>query len=222
MVTQIGSIFKTTTDTTTAKTQSAFDGSVDTFLQLFMAQLKNQDPTQPFSTESMTQQMSMLTQTQQSIQSNKNLEQLIASNANSQASAVTSLVNKDVSFRSSSLYASDTGAEFNFEIPTATTVKVQITNQAGDLVYDSTGKMDAGKSTFVWDRIGNNGVANPVGKYNIKVSTLGANSKYTEVPVTVKGKVTGVDFTTNGDPTLIIGSGANKLSVTLDKVGYVS
>jgi flagellar basal-body rod modification protein FlgD len=222
MVDQIGSVFKTTTASEAVKTQNAFDGSVDTFLKLFLAQLKNQDPTQPFSTESMTQQTAALTQTQQTIETNKNLEKLLAAQVNSQASSVTSFVNKNINFQSKELFAGASGAEFSFDVKQSANVKVQITNSSGELVYDSTGKMDAGKSTFVWDKVGNNGITNPEGKYNIRVSTQDSGGKYNEIPVSVKGLVSGVDFTNNGEPTLVIGSGVNKINVTLDKVAYVS
>lgn len=225
MVSQIGSIFQTaTTDTSGSKaTQNAFDGNVDTFLQLFMAQLKNQDPTQPFSTESMTQQMSMLTQTQQSIETNKKLEELIAANGNSQASALSGFINKQVSYASEEVYAGDSGAEFSFEVPDKSNVKIQISDSTGRIVYSQTGTMEAGKSTFGWDRTGNDGSVYPTGKYKISVSKqTKATDNFSALETIVKGKVSGVDFTNNGEPSLVIGTGADKVIIDLSKVAFVS
>jgi flagellar basal-body rod modification protein FlgD len=60
----------------------------DTFLKLLIAQMKNQDPTQPMDPTEQVAQLATFSQVEQTIQTNKNLERLLTSSALSQADAV--------------------------------------------------------------------------------------------------------------------------------------
>lgn len=60
----------------------------DTFLKLLIAQMKNQDPTQPMDPTEQVAQLATFSQVEQTIQTNKNLERLLTSSALSEADAV--------------------------------------------------------------------------------------------------------------------------------------
>jgi flagellar basal-body rod modification protein FlgD len=68
------------------------------FLQLLVAQLKNQDPTSPTDTSQYVGQLAQLSATEQAIQTNAKLDTLLSSSALAQAE---SLVGRTVSFTSS-------------------------------------------------------------------------------------------------------------------------
>ncbi|MGN6549666.1 MAG: flagellar hook assembly protein FlgD [Pararhizobium sp.] len=74
----------------TASSQAAGQLNVnyDTFLKLLIAQMQNQDPTNPMDPTQQVSQLATFSQVEQSIQTNKNLENLIASSALSEADAV--------------------------------------------------------------------------------------------------------------------------------------
>jgi flagellar basal-body rod modification protein FlgD len=220
-VPQIGSVFTPTTTTSSGTAQKSFDASVETYLNLFLTQLKNQDPTEPFSTEAMTQQMSMLTQTQQTIEMNKNIESLIAMNSNSQATAVASFIGKDVEYVSDEFYSDGKGAEFSFNVKNKSDIKIQIYDFDGNMVFEHTGQSNEGKFTYVWDMEGIEGKYGE-GRYNVKVSATDSFGENSTLPVTVKGKVTGVDFTDNGDPRLVMGYGDGQVKVGLDLIAFIS
>ena len=77
----VSSIQSTTASTSTsssASTTSAM-GDYNTFLQLLIAQAKNQDPTNPTDPAQYVQQFAALSQVEQSVTANAKLDQIIAS-----------------------------------------------------------------------------------------------------------------------------------------------
>lgn len=71
---------------TTASNKASLD--YDTFLQLLIAQMQNQDPTEPMDSSEQIAQLATFSQVEQTIETNKNLEALLQSNSLSQASAI--------------------------------------------------------------------------------------------------------------------------------------
>lgn len=79
---------QTSAKSATDKAASSLDVNYDTFLQLLVAQMKNQDPTQPMDATEQVSQLATFSQVEQSIQTNRNLESLLSSSALSEADAV--------------------------------------------------------------------------------------------------------------------------------------
>jgi flagellar basal-body rod modification protein FlgD len=76
----------TQSNSTTAANKAALD--YDTFLQLLIAQMQNQDPTEPMDSSEQIAQLATFSQVEQTIETNKNLEALLQSNSLSQAGAI--------------------------------------------------------------------------------------------------------------------------------------
>ena len=84
-----------TTSTTTTTSSSSTAGKAaekasidyDSFLKLLIAQMKNQDPTDPMDASEQIAQLATFSQVEQSIQMNSNLETLITGNALTNASS---------------------------------------------------------------------------------------------------------------------------------------
>ncbi len=76
----ISSIASTSTSTSTSTTNSAQSamGDYNTFLQLLIAQAKNQDPTNPTDPAQYVQQFAALSQVEQSVTANAKLDKIIA------------------------------------------------------------------------------------------------------------------------------------------------
>ena len=81
------------TNSTVAADQSAASLNYNNFLQLLIAQMKNQDPTNPMDATQQVAQLATFSQVEQSLKANKNLESLIQSQGMSQA---TSFIGKTV------------------------------------------------------------------------------------------------------------------------------
>ncbi|OKO81447.1 flagellar basal body rod modification protein [Bradyrhizobium sp. NAS80.1] len=90
-------------------TKGTSSNSVDynTFLQLLIAEMKNQDPTNPMDTSQYMSQFAQLSTVEQAMQTNNKLDSLLSSQALSQADA---LIGKTVSFTDS------TGASFSGKV----------------------------------------------------------------------------------------------------------
>jgi flagellar basal-body rod modification protein FlgD len=71
---------------TAASNKAALD--YDTFLQLLIAQMQNQDPTEPMDSSEQIAQLATFSQVEQTIETNKNLESLLQSNSLATASAI--------------------------------------------------------------------------------------------------------------------------------------
>jgi flagellar basal-body rod modification protein FlgD len=71
-----------------ATSQSTATATYDNFLKLLMAQMKNQDPTEPMKSTEYMAQLATFSQVEQTVQSNAKLDALLASSALSQADGV--------------------------------------------------------------------------------------------------------------------------------------
>ncbi|MCK1736066.1 flagellar hook assembly protein FlgD [Bradyrhizobium sp. 138] len=90
---------------TTTTSSSGVD--YNTFLQLLIAQMKNQDPTNPMETSEYMSQFAQLSTVEQAMQTNAKLDALLSSQSLSQANG---LIGKTVSFTDS------TGATFSGKV----------------------------------------------------------------------------------------------------------
>ncbi|MCC8931392.1 flagellar hook assembly protein FlgD [Rhizobium sp. 'Codium 1'] len=91
----VDSVAATTAATTTSSASSSTASKAaekasidyDSFLKLLIAQMKNQDPTDPMDASEQIAQLATFSQVEQSIQMNSNLETLITGNALTNASS---------------------------------------------------------------------------------------------------------------------------------------
>jgi len=98
-----------TTSKSSSSTTTTSSNSVDynTFLQLLVAEMKNQDPTNPMDTAQYMSQFAQLSTVEQAMQTNSKLDALLSSQSLSQANG---LIGKTVSFTDS------TGASFSGKV----------------------------------------------------------------------------------------------------------
>jgi flagellar basal-body rod modification protein FlgD len=84
----VSSVSNTFTTQRTATTDTSSTASYDNFLKLLMAQMKNQDPTEPMKSTDYMAQLATFSQVEQTVKSNSKLDALLASSAWSQADSV--------------------------------------------------------------------------------------------------------------------------------------
>ena len=99
----------TSKSNSTGSATGTANNSVDynTFLQLLVAEMKNQDPTNPMDTSQYMSQFAQLSTVEQAMQTNNKLDSLLSSQALSQADG---LIGKTISFTDS------TGASFSGKV----------------------------------------------------------------------------------------------------------
>lgn len=105
----VNSATDTTGTSSSYGTSPTSSNSVDynTFLQLLVAEMKNQDPTNPMDTSQYMSQFAQLSTVEQAMQTNSKLDALLSSQSLSQANG---LIGKTVSFTDS------TGASFSGKV----------------------------------------------------------------------------------------------------------
>ena len=97
----------TSKSSNTTTTTSSTGVDYNTFLQLLIAEMKNQDPTNPMDTSQYMSQFAQLSSVEQAMQTNNKLDALLSSQSLSQADG---LIGKTVSFTDS------TGASFSGKV----------------------------------------------------------------------------------------------------------
>lgn len=171
----------------------------DTFLNLLVAQLQNQDPLEPTETEQFVQQLVQFSQVEQQIETNGSLEQLLdLQNANQAATAINYL-GSTVEALGNTGPLQDGRAEFGYGLAAeASATLIVISDASGTVVHSTPGETGIGKHNYVWDGLDANGQPLPEGHYSITVTARDENSALIEVATSVYGRVTGVETADDG------------------------
>jgi flagellar basal-body rod modification protein FlgD len=178
--------------------------TMNNFLTLMTAQLKNQDPLKPTDSNEFLQQLSGLSTVEGISQLNTSLTTLSNSMLSSQALTSASLVGKGILAPASSAYYSSgqamTGA---VQVPSgASNVVLSITNSGGALVDQISVPAGAGLQSFSWGGTSSNGQAAPSGSYSIAAYAQ-VGGKAQSANTLISGTVTSVTLGAAGvSPTL--------------------
>lgn len=215
MVTSVG----TTTTTSATNTTSAADAAMkqatgfseSDFLNLFVAQLQNQDPLSPQDPGQMINQLAQITQVEQSYNTNTALQSLLAAQNNASASSYLGMTvaasGNSVSFDGTN----PTTLQFNLSGATASST-VTISDASGNIVKTATlGAQSGGNASFTWDGKNDSGATLPAGAYTFAVTGTTSAGASVSATTYTSGVVNGVSFN-NGTPSLTIGSTSVPLS----------
>lgn len=190
------------------------------FLKLLTTQLKNQDPSAPTDTNQLTQQIATLSQVEQQISTNKNLEKLVSMYSATQYNSVVSYIGKRIEAEGnvSALTTGKVNFAYNLQ-SSASTVDLTIKDKSGNTVRNITltGIKGAGVNNYVWDGQDNQGNQMSSGDYTITVS---AKSNTGETVTAIGGTGT----LKNGTPEYVyyLASEANNVAITIkDSSGAV-
>ena len=195
------------TDSNATESQSQLVENFDTFLQLLVAQIQNQDPTSPTDTDAFTQQLVQFSELEQSIQSNDNLETILSSIESQNAASIVSYIGQTVSAQGAATTLNNGEATFNLTanefIPEASIVVRS--SSTGEVVFEDTQALEPGNNQFVWDGVTTSGDQLPDGgTFSITVTGENAAGNFSNISTNINGVVDGVDFST-ATPSLRIG-----------------
>jgi flagellar basal-body rod modification protein FlgD len=153
------------------------------FLELMIAQLKNQDP---FKAMDPSQFLGQLAQfgTVTGIQEMQNaFATLSESMRSSQVLEGATMVGRDVLVASEDVHLDSQGSiRGAIDVPTgATSVQINITDSSGQLVRRMTMPTSAGLNDFEWDGLADNGARAPTGEYSFEaVANVGGATESLE------------------------------------------
>jgi flagellar basal-body rod modification protein FlgD len=220
----------TGTGSSSSQLAASASSNYQDFLQLLTTQLKNQDPTDPTNTDNLTQEIASLSQVQEQISTNTNLQSLITLMTNNQTANNTSNSNIQSSLQSLlsafsttqySNMAGDIGKEVDatgnsisvqggqgvlaYNLPAnASSAQVNIMNSAGQTVFTGSGPTVAGRNEVAWGGLETNGTQAPDGTYTFSVVAKDAAGNPLTATTYTTGVVTSAD-TSNGTTSLSIG-----------------
>jgi flagellar basal-body rod modification protein FlgD len=197
---------KTDTGSKTDKAQQQLNTNFNDFLTLLTTQLQNQDPTNPMDSSQFTSQLAQMSAVEQQINTNSNLEKVLAAITSSQSGSLVSYIGKQIDAIGSNGVLAGGGAVFAYNLPqAAATTTISISDAKGNVVYNGNGDVKSGRNQVIWDGVNSNsGATMPDGIYTIKVTAKDAAGKDITATTYTTGLVSAVD-NSSGTPALSLG-----------------
>ncbi|MGM3184917.1 flagellar hook assembly protein FlgD [Dickeya oryzae] len=164
---------QSTTSATPAISGSSAADLQNSFLTLLVAQLKNQDPTNPMNNNQLVSQLAQLNTVSGIEKLNTTLGAISTQINSNQSIQATSLIGRGVLVPGNKvLVGKETTSPFGVELEsTAENVTVNITDNSGKVVRTmDLGGLSAGVHAYSWDGKAADGSTAPDGSYTISVS----------------------------------------------------
>lgn len=211
-------VSSTSNNTSATGTNSASDlqGS---FLTLLVAQLKNQDPTNPLQNNELTTQLAQISTVSGIEKLNTTLGSISGQIDNSQSLQAASLIGHGVMIPGQTiLVGKETSTPFGVELTQAADkVTATVTSKDGTVVRTiDIGSLTAGVHTFSWDGKMTDGTAAPDGSYKVSIAASSGATQLVAQPLQF-ALVQGVTRGSNGS-TLDLGTYG---TTTLDEVRQI-
>jgi flagellar basal-body rod modification protein FlgD len=180
----------------------------DQFLKLLLAQLANQDPTQPTDNQAFVAQLAQFSSLEAAQTTNSTLESLLLAAASANSASAANFIGKDVTYTSDqvAIPAGGGGTIQATLAQSASTVTATITDAAGKKIRTLTlNNVGAGTVSIPWDGKAEGGTQQPAGSYTVKLEALGPTKSQLSISQQGTSRVTGVSYAS--------GSGAAQLIV---------
>jgi flagellar basal-body rod modification protein FlgD len=186
----------------------------DEFLKILVAQLANQDPTQPQDSSQFVAELAQFSSLESQQNTVTDLNAMMLGQATANQTAATAFIGKDVEYHNSSLaWNGSTPVVASATLGAAAQkVTVSVSDAAGNVVttFDA-GARAAGDSSITWDGTDGKGKALPPGHYTFQPTAFDAAGKAVPITLSTEGTVSGVAFQ-GGVPLLRIGTELIKMS----------
>lgn len=198
----------------------------NSFLTLLVAQLKNQDPTNPMQNNELTTQLAQISTVSGIEKLNTTLGSISGQLDNSQSLQASALIGHGVMIPGTTILAGKgteedavtTTTPFGVELQQpADKVTATITDKDGQVVRTiEIGELKAGVHTFTWDGTLEDGTSVPNGAYNVSIQASNGGTQLVAQPLQF-ALVQGV-IRSNGGSTLDLGTYG---TTTLDEVRQI-
>ena len=166
----------------------------DQFLELMLAQMKNQDPLKPMENGDFLAQLAQFSTATGVSELKTGLDRLTESLSADKALTAASLIGRDVLVASETLVQDGAGAAGALDLSAAGAVRIDIVDAAGQTMRTlDLGTRAAGLVSFQWDGLDNAGAELPAGSYSVRASVRDGESEQA-LPVLAIGRVDSVDL----------------------------
>jgi flagellar basal-body rod modification protein FlgD len=183
------------------------------FLKLLMAQLANQDPTNPVDNQAFIAQLAQFSSVEQLYGIGSKLDTLAVAQASANQLQTASLVGKEVTFRTDQVHLDGKALDVEANLAgAADAVVAVVTDASGNVVRTlPLGARTAGTTQFTWDGCDDKGKSLPAGDYHVALNATRKDGTPVQADLRGRGTVDGVNF--EGDaPILLVGSLQVRLS----------
>jgi flagellar basal-body rod modification protein FlgD len=185
----------------------------DAFMKLMLAQMKNQDPTNPMQSHEMAAQLAQFTSVEQMQNMNKNLEEMKMAQRPTESFQALNYIGKAVSGDSSKILRQkgDTFHDVSFQLTNnADEVEVKIKNANGEVIRKEVlGGLKQGDNVWNWNGQDERGHSVASGDYTVIVEAKNAGAKV-GVKTDFSGTISGINYTNEG-PVLMVGTQTIKM-----------
>lgn len=202
----------TASATTTAAAKSKTLGQTD-FLNLLVAQLKNQDPLNPSDPTEFTSQLAQYSQLEQLFNLNDSMGNLTTAQSNSERLSSLSLIGQDVVVENSDFTLGEQAVQVGYRVDgIATNVKLEIQNSDGKTVATlKADDLSEGNHFLTWNGQDASGATLPPGTYSIVINADGSEGTSATVSPLVRAEVTGIDLS-GSEAKIVTGIGEYRVS----------
>ncbi len=210
-MTTVSSSTTTAAQSSSTASQSGLMANYELFLSILTTQIQNQDPLDPMDSAEYTNQLVQYSNVEQSIQQNKNLEQILASLSSTMSMSYVSYIGNEVVADASTTTLSGSQASWDYELGGSATGTYEIYNSSGLMVYRGDADLQAGKGTISWNGQLTAGGKAADGLYTIAFDVNDADGNRENVLIETKGVVDSVDLSGNE---VILNVGGQKIPVS--------
>tara|TARA_R110002110_G_scaffold33533_1_gene114759 strand:+ start:72954 stop:73628 length:675 start_codon:yes stop_codon:yes gene_type:complete len=185
------------------------------FLELFVAQLKNQNPLEPQDGSEFLAQLAQFSTVEGIKNMESSMNSMVSALSSSQTLQATSLVGKQVEVKTGvASLQSGQNVKGSVEVPSNTSnVVLEIKNLQGEVVrtyeYNEQASGDVG---FIWDGLDQNGDAVSSGAYQLTARGSIAGQE-TQLDTYVATSVDSVSINKNGEPIIVNVNGFGQVSL---------
>ena len=208
-----GSSVSSSTSTSSNAALNSLSSNFNSFLQLLMTQLQNQDPTSPMDTSQFTQELVEFSGVQQQVDTNTNLTSLIQLTQGNAVLDGSAINGQQVTATTSAITLQNGSGSINFTAPTAEPALVTVKDSAGDTLDTAVVSANSGNNSWGWNGALTNGGTASSGTYSVSVTDSSGNA----LPTSITGVASGVSVNSG---TVDVGVGGQ--SVPLSSVTAVS
>ena len=196
------------------------DTDYQSFLKLLIAQVSNQDPLEPMDSTTFVSQLAQLTQVEQSIVTNSNLEKIDQRLVNVEALSDVQLIGRDVTVPTDRIELRDGTADLTYTLSgDAQAVTITIKALDGTVVRELTGQPGASgvPHQVTWDGRDTGGLPVPDSIFQVSVMATNAAGAPVGYQTTATSQVQELTFR-DGYPLLVLRNGAEAYSGSVTSV----
>ncbi|OSQ50393.1 flagellar hook assembly protein FlgD [Thalassospira alkalitolerans] len=202
----------TTSSSTTSSSSTSESSTYETYMTLMLTTLQNQDPTDPEDVSEITTQLATFEQLELAEQNNSLLSDLSESLLTLQGvvdnSAAQSYLGTDIVAVGDTAPLEDGEAEWYFVLDDAAdSVSIEITDEDGNVVYQTTTTGSEGANNFIWDGTTDDGSTLSSGTYTLSVEATDSDGSSIDSEILMTGVVSAIDLT--GDEAVLYVNGVD-------------